>query len=310
MPNGAEQKKAGSDPVNFGIKGGLLPRLKGVRTLSCLCLATLVGATAWPQAITLRLNPPAGKKAVYSATTAIQMKAGANSAGPMNMDSTQRITMTLEVLSKSAKGFKVRTTISDVSVTAPKGSMMEGMAKAIEDTTRGFTVTGLYDPLGNNVGKLEMGGKAAANPLASSMSNMGAGFLGVVFPSGPVSPGSTWKSSIDMKDMMGAASAGAAALSKGGQIPISYKLLKVEKRGGKTLAHILYSMKGSAEMGAPSGAKSAATKVTLVIDAQGTVVVDVATGFPESSAAKGRNTIRANGMDVVQTMDISMKLKK
>lgn len=270
---------------------------------------TVVCASAFSygQKVTLRLNLPVGKAMKYSMTNKM-VSANPGASGGMNMDMTQQMSTTISAISKTAKGQKVRTRMDDVKITAPKGSMMGNQASQTAAQLKGTSYEAIYDSRGRMVAG-SMTGTGAAGRNARQMGGMNFGFLGAEFPAGPVSPGATWSTSVDFAKIMGEAVPGMATAAGGSKIPIKYKLVKVEKRGAKSVAHLNYTMIGSVNMNMGGGNQEApAMAMKISMNMKGLILVDVSTGAPISGNSSGTTNVSIGGtMNIGQKITVSFR---
>lgn len=261
--------------------------------------ALTVSAFGFGQRVTLKLNLPTGKSMKYTMTSKV-VSDKPKEGGGINVDVTQQMKTTMSVLSKTAKGTKVRTKIDDAKVTAPKGSMMSGRAAGTAAELKGATFEAVYDSRGRNV----PGSMAGTGGLSRNMQQMGGlnfGFLGAEYPAGAVSPGSTWSTSVDLGKIMSSGAPGMMRPGSNEKIPVKYKLVKVAIQGGRSVAHLTYDMKGNVSMnmggGGPGNAangQSMAMKIAL--NMKGKLIVDVATGAPISGSSSGTTNIAVGTM--------------
>jgi hypothetical protein len=275
------------------------------RTLSLALLATGVFADASAQKISLRFVPPVGKTFNYVASNDVKGAAGGPQIGNMG----QTMEMAVSILSKSAKGTKVRTKITGVKVKAPAGSPMANRSKAMQDQLKGLTSELVYDARARMVGTASASDPRMAQVMGR-MGSMGAGFLGVEFPAGPVGPGSKWNSSIDIGKLMGAAMPGMMKPTRGGKVNIVYTLQKLEKKGGKNLARVAMTMNGSVDLDINMGAQgSQPMKMSMSLSMKGTILVDTKTGMPTSGESKGTIGVKMPQGSMDQNLTSTFKMK-
>lgn len=265
-------------------------------------------ATAgWSQSVLLRLNLPVGKSMKYTMTNKITSANPSGGGGmPMNLDMTQKLDTTLKVLSKNTRGHKIQTTVDKATVSAPKNSAMAGQAAQAGNSMKGASFSAVYDAQGRIVeGSLET--KGAMGRAMTQMGSMNAGFMGVEFPARQVSPGETWSTSIDFAKLM-AGMGPAANMKANGKIPVKYKFVRLENRGGKSIAHVDYTMIGNVDM-AMSGNNPQANgmQIKVGINMKGKLQIDVATGAPLAGSNGGTTSINFGGMNMGQKMTVTFK---
>jgi hypothetical protein len=193
-----------------------------------------VSSAGMAQSITLRLNLPVGRSFAYAVTTKIKSEGGMAVA---NGSVSQSMTTTMKVLSKNARGTRVQTKITGVKITTDgKGMMAQQMSQAAK-ALEGSVTESVYDSRAQIV-------SATEGPRVMSMGGMGVGFLGVLYPSGSVAPGAIWRSEVDFQKIFSAMGQGMIQTGKNKTVPIRFKLVRVQRLGTRTLAHLSYEMKG------------------------------------------------------------------
>ncbi len=282
------------------------PRIRCALLLAALGVAS--GATA--QSITLRLNLAVGKKHTYTVENKIvQTNKGPGVPPSMaSMDMVQRMTGALNVLSKNAKGFVIKNSISSVKVTVPKDSPMAAQVSMIENMIKGASFEATYDARARIVGEPKA---SSSNPMLkqimSSMGGMGMGLMGVEFPAGPVSPGSKWTTHFDIGKML-SQMPGMGSAAKVSKIPINFRFVRVENRGGKRFAKLSYTMKGSTSMSAPAASGQQGT-IKMGFDFTGNASVDLATGLPVEGGGTGTSTTTFGQMTMTQKTTATFKVQ-
>lgn len=268
------------------------------RTYASLALCA-IAAASFAQSVRLRLNLTPGKTYSYQSVT--DMKQNANGMNmPMKIDQL----MLLKVGAKKSNGFPVTHSVKNVKVTAPKDSPMAGMAKQIEQQAKQASFTSVYSDTGKVV---SVGKVAGGTPGMQGANQFTAGFMGVEYPKNPVSVGSKWTANIDLSDAL--ASTGMKVSGK--PIVVTYKVLKIEKKNGKTLVTLATTIAGKSTGTAAGGGGQGAPNATmnLTINGTGTAVVDAATGLPVSSRMSAKNVIGFGGMNMTQSMTVTSTLK-
>ena len=241
---------------------------------------------------------PIGKSLAYAVTTKIK------SAGGMaitNANMTQAMTTTMKALSKNAQGTKVQMKVSGVKITSdskgPMAEQMKNQAKSLE----GSTTESVYDSRGQVV-------TATDGPRVMTMGGMGVGFMGVLFPAGPVSPGATWSSAVDFEKIFSNMGRGMIQTGKNKTVPIKYKLVRVQRLGTKTLAHLTYAMKGNLDLSIGTG-QGQPMPMKVLVDMKGQFVVDASTGLPREGKSGGTTQMTISGMAITQTIATSFRQK-
>lgn len=265
------------------------------------------------QSVTLRLKLPVGKKLVYTNDTRmdINMKMPKTQGAPTmpeNMGVTMNQVTETQVVSKSAKGYLTRMTIVEAKATADKGNPMGAMIAGMADQVKGSTVEAVYDELGGIVGSVKTTMKSGAMPQMGRSSDMKFGFMGLLCPKNRVSVGSTWSTSIDFAKVMSGNQMGQG-MQISGTMPLTYKLVKVASAGGRNMATVSVTLGGTMTIGGQGSKTTAGGTMTAKISGGGTMIVDVATGIPQTSTIKMTMNMNAMGVPVTQKMVITQKLK-
>ena len=281
-----------------------------VRTFVAVAACSLACWSA-AQSVTLRLKLPVGKKLVYTNDTRmdIHMKMPKNQGGPTmpdDMGMTINQVTNVQVVSKSAKGYVTKMTIVEAKATADKGNPMGTMISGMAEQMKGSTVEATYDELGNIVGSLKTTTKSGATMQMGQTGDMKFGFMGLICPKNAVSVGSSWSQSIDFSKVM-AGNQMARGMQIGGSMPLTYKLVKVANAGGKSIATVSVTLGGTMTIGGQSAA--GASTMTAKISGGGTILVDVATGLPQTSTINLNMSMMAMGMPITQKMVMTQKLK-
>lgn len=275
--------------------------MRSLALVSLLALAALGSA----QTVTLRFKPPVGTTRSYVTTTSMVQNVPGMPA-PMTMS--QTMPMTYRVVSRSGGLTTIQTKTGQVKVTVPAGSPMAAQKAQIERMASGMTSTMTVDEFGTlkSMGATGAPGASLANGIGAGMAS---GAQGISYPNKPLKVGDTWTGSLDMgKSMSKTVPMGMTAK---GKIPIVYRLLGIEKQGGKTLARISMTMNGSTSMamgaaGAGAGGGKSMS-MTMRMASQGTMVVDAATGLLQSMSTKMSNDMAIMGQNMRQNISVSMK---
>jgi hypothetical protein len=225
----------------------------------------LVAALAYAQgSVTLRLKPPAGSKFQYKVTmNTTGGMGGGGAASTMNGTYNQWYI----VKSKSAKGTVIETKITNAKIS---GGGMDGNAMA--EAMQKQVITATYSPLGAYVsGDMNMGTMGAMSAQA--------GVQGVIFPQSAVKVGSTWKATVDISKLMGAAGgANGPKVVSGGKIPVTYKITGMKTIAGKPVVGISAVMNGNVVMSMGAQAQGGG-QMKLGIKSTSAGQVDVNTGM-------------------------------
>lgn len=232
--------------------------------------------------VTLRYNMKKGQKLVYATTT----------TGVPGMP-TGGATSTIEILQAGPKGFTAKTSTvmnSNSGMTPP-------------------STTVSYDLLGKPTSNSPMGGMGG---LAES-----AGFMGIVFPSGPVKVGSTWTVKVDVAKSLGATGMGSMMkFKKSSIVPVNYKITGITNRGSKKVATVSVSAIADLDMEMtppPNSTKGAAAQqpmsMQMAMNVSGQAVIDTATGILQQQDTTGTMTIAVMGRKQTVPLKTSTKLK-
>lgn len=245
--------------------------------------------------VLLRFKPPVGARVAYTMTLSMSQNVP-GMAGPMRIG--QTLPMTFRVVSRKGADTTLETKTGRARVTVP-APMASGKAR-MEKAMSGLTTTAVIDERGNY--KSAAGGAHAAMNRGMGSSMM-AGAQGVTFPAKAVRPGDTWTASLDLRKAMNGMMGGGMKLE--GKIPIVYRLVALERRGGKSLARIAMTMRGETSM------NLGATKMGMTIDSTGGILVDTATGFLREMSVRSITDMSLGpaGQHMRQTMTMSMKAR-
>lgn len=263
---------------------------------SSLVLIVLAAAAVAPAQVVLKLNLTPGKVYRTESVTSMTMDMG---QGSNAMTTTQ--TVGLKVVSKTAKGFKIKSTIEAVKV-GGKGPMAQG-GKEMEKSLKGKSFDADVDFRGrsSNLDSTGMGG-----PM-SGMSNFSSNITGAELPAGPVKVGSTWSSALDLAKMMGTRAQGMKV--GGGPIITKYTVKSISNVGGKTLVNVAISMSGKPTMSMAGGAQGQGMSFSMSITGSGSASIDAGTGLVTTSSMKMNSTTAVGGMNMKQVITTSSKLK-
>lgn len=258
-----------------------------------------VSAAGMAQSITLRLNLPVGKSYAYAVTTKIKSEGGMAVA---NGSVSQTMTTTQKVLSKNVQGTRIQTKITGVKMTTDgKGMMAQQMSQAAKQL-EGSVTESVFDSRAQVV-------TASEGPRVTTMGGMGVGFLGVLYPSGPVAPGGTWRSEVDFQKIFSAMGQGMIQTGKNKTVPIRFKLVRVQRLGARTLAHLSYEMKGNLDLTVGAGGQGQTMPMKVNVDMKGQFVVDTAIGLPREGKSGGTTKVLISGMTILQTINSTYRLK-
>ncbi len=256
--------------------------------LVSLVLATVASGSA--QTVLLRYNPPVGKTASYTMRMSMSttLPQGASVSGkPMSF--TQTTPMSLRVLAHAGGATTIETRSGPMKFDAPAGSPMAAGAKN-PNLAKVNVVRMTIDEFGTPKGA--SGGGASAAVVNAMGSAMGQGGQGVTFPKAPVKVGDTWKSSLDIGKMIGAAGAG---LKANGTIPLVFRLLAV--KGGE--ATVSMTAKGSVGMNV--GGRT----LNFTMDLKSTSLIDTATGLTRSTSTTMDSVTSMPGMTAMRQHMVS-----
>ena len=270
-------------------------RVSGYR-LAFVLLPLAVSARGSAQTVLLRFKPPVGASVRYTMTMSMNQKVPGMA---VPMISTTTIPMTVRVVSRAAGTTTLETKMGKAKVTMPANSPMASMKDTIERAGSDVTSTTVVDELGN----LKNVSLKGANPMMSNLgSSITQGAQGVSYPLKAVKVGDSWTMDFDMGKMMGKAGMGMG-MTATGKVPIVYRLVSVDKRGGKTLAKILISMKGKSTMTMAARGQ----KVDFNMNVSGSTVVDTGTGLAVNVTMTSDSDMKVRDQTMHQHMVMSMK---
>lgn len=255
----------------------------------------LVAALAYAQGnVTLRLKPAVGSKFQYKVTmNTTGGMGGGGAASAMNGTYNQWYI----IKSKSAKGTVIETKITNAKMS---GGGMDGNAMA--EAMQKQVITATYSPLGAYVsGDVNMGSMGAMSAQA--------GVQGVIFPQTAVKVGSTWKATVDISKLMGAAGgANGPKVVSGGKIPVTYKLTGFKTIAGKQIAGIAATMNGNVVMSMGQAAQGAQGQMKLGIKSTSSGQVDVGTGMVRTMTTDATVNMNFGQMAMNQKVKMTVTL--
>ena len=244
--------------------------------------------------VLLRFQPPVGSSVAYvSVTTITQTIPGMGTP----IESTTTTPMTLRAVSRKDGLTTLETKSGQTKLTVPANSPMASMRERIEKASSGLTYTALVDERGN----VKSSGVAGNDdPLVKGVAKgVSQGLPNVSYPTQALKVGDEWRSELDMGKLIGGMAGGAAKIE--GKIPIVFRLVAIDKVGDKTLARIATTIKG----GFDTTMQGMAMKIGM--DQKGETVVDVATGYTQSSSSVGDTDMTIAGGTMHQHIVTSMK---
>lgn len=268
-------------------------------------MAVSAAAGGFLQTADLKLNLTPGSKFRYKTVVNTNMTGAGQ---PQNF--TQSITQQVVVKSMSAKGYRVKTTILDATVTGTNAQMMKPTLQKL----KGTTVEATFTKTGKTL-DLTSSATGMSKAMMNSFGSMDVGFMGIMFPGRPVSVGQSWTTSLDIKKML-AQFPGAEMfkVTKGGKFPVRYTLMGIKSIGGKQIATIGTSMSGSTtlSMTMPKGKGASGRQnmnMTMDLRSNGTSQVDAGTGVLRASTSTANVNISVMGMNMQQKLVTNTKLQ-
>ena len=185
-------------------------------------------------ALKLSLNVRRGDKFEYEQTEEVSYRAPSG-----NESWTGKATSVLEVVDRTPDGTRIDIADTGFSVESDDEALAHDHLRSLA-RLKGLRVEGFYDPTGatksltsNRIGRHAW--KNAGNGLAGD-----PGLHGVVLPSGPVRVGSEWTAQVHITKSHVSLSPKSSS-DEEIEVPITYKLIGAEERGGETLAVIQWN---------------------------------------------------------------------
>jgi hypothetical protein len=272
-------------------------RVSGSR-LAFVLFPLAVSATGSALTVVLRFKPPVGAKRSYTSTMTMSMSASSPTPGMKGPMTFTMVTPTEMRVVKRQEGMTtIETKSGKPKVTFPPNSVLAPM-KASMESHGGGTSSVTMDEFGKltAVSVVSKGQPSMdTGPMAKSMTT---GLQGVSFPKQAVKVGDTWTSSLDMGKMISAA-AKAAPSSK--PMLVTFRLAAIENQGGKRLARIAMTMKGSMKIDA-SG-----QSVPISMSMSGYSLIEADTGLTVGTAMTSDSTFTVMGNTMKQHMVMTMK---
>lgn len=254
--------------------------------------------------VTLRFKFAQGDKFTYDQSTSMVMKGAAGKQTTLK----QSAVSTLEVTSKTANGFKAKTTITNVKVDAGNDPKAVQLSQMVAKQAEGKTIESTFDELGQAKG----GATGSQNPMASMMGGSAGtsnvGLMGVVLPKQAVKVGSVWTSTADLSQAFKAMSS-FMKLKSGGMLTFKYTLKGIESSAGKTVADVDVTMSGKLVLGAVKPQPGQPSEMAMSMSGSGTARVEVATGAIIDVTQKLVNTMDMGKQKMVQQLDSTLRRK-
>jgi hypothetical protein len=240
----------------------------------------LLSAGVAQEPVTLRFNPANGTMKYELSTELKQEMMG------MDLGMATKYVMSME-FSKSDEAIKAVTTISNVEVNLPAGSMMEAGRDQMIQALTGMKTIMTFDELGV-VKDVKVEGDRQGQMMAGAS---GMSMLGASFPKDPVAINAEWTQEIDYSKFM---MEGAAASKP---IPIVHRLVKVENGVASLESRMDGTMTMEMQGQTMKMNMKSLTKSTL----------EIATGMLIESTAESNSTIEIAGTTIPQLTKVTMR---
>ncbi len=249
--------------------------------------------------VSLRLKLPHSQKLAFHSEGKIV------STGAM-VDSSFKVTFDTELSVKPAgEGtVKVRSTITNPSVSSGGNPLFAGSAQAMEDRLKGESFEAIYDERGKVTLPKEAMSLDPGKSLATSLARSEVGFQGFEYPALPVKVGSTWTSSLDLTSALGPLAGEVdASMAK---IPVTYKVTSIFDEGGKRYASIESAIVGNVSIPLKGLGTSS---ISFNSNTRETAKVDVSTGIPVESKSDGTVDMGILGISSSEEIHLKTKVK-
>ncbi len=221
-------------------------------TAALALAAAVVSVPAAAQPVRLRFTPPVGQVSHYRSETQSWMRVPGMATDTTRPTLTRTMFQTRTVTAAEAGGRVVTTAIdSSVQDLGPMAGMMPA-----GDMFKGFTITQHLDSLGE-VRSYDVKAPEGASPMIAAALQRQGGQRPFRLPARRVSPGDTWASA----DTMELGAGGGRSF-----LDLTYKLERVETRGGSRVATISMTGKLHSDSAAASGAVAGEMTGTVVLD--------------------------------------------
>ncbi|RYG19407.1 hypothetical protein EON82_21495 [bacterium] len=257
-----------------------------------------LSATGSAQSVLLRLKPPVGAKRSYISKMTMTMSSSApmpGMNGPMVITTTTP--MEIRVVKRVGNVTTMETKTGKPTVTLPKNSPMAGMKSQMEKQGGGVVGTVSINEFGEVKG-FDAKGSGQNAAMAQQMSGgVLSGLQGVSLPKRAVKVGDTWSSSIDMGKAVGMGMGAPGASQK---MPVTFRLASIENKGGKRLARVAMTMKGSMKVNAGG------QQVPITMNMSGHSLFEIATGLTVGTSMTSDSTFAVMGNTMKQHMVMSM----
>jgi hypothetical protein len=254
----------------------------------------------------------AGTTAKFRQDSSMQMSAPMMSKDGKPVEVNTTTEQSMKIVKATGNDFTVETTVTDSKVVG--AGSKEGMGSAIAGQlaqAKGSKSTAVYTSLGK---PSKPATDAASTQQMLNDFGRSLGFQGLVFPGKKVKVGESWSATVSLDRAMGALSKTMGGSAKMDPIPVKTTFSKVEMQGTKKIGVFNVVMRGKPKMSA-SGGKAGNLGMQLVINSQGELKIDLATGLLVSSIVTVENSFafsgagmgEANGMKMSQLIRINTR---
>jgi hypothetical protein len=258
-------------------------------------------------AVTLRLALKKGQTLRWKIVNRSRATQGPGAASASS-DMVQTLMSEVRVLDADSRTMRVVFEIRDCTVDAPGDPARLAMLRKIASQLKGAQMEGSYNPQGKgrNLRVVKVPQTAEGNMIASTLRAIASsdlGFLGIVYPEGPVSVGAAWTSKIDLNQALRDQGVDTSGM-KGGDGTVRYKLDAVERGASGQVGVVSFEMRATLEI--PLRSPSGQTILHQTLHSRGTAKVELATGVPLS--IKGENDVNTESPLFKQSQNMKSEM--
>lgn len=264
-----------------------------------------------PKGNQLRLALRVGDQATYETVTRTHSIATVSGTGQkMETTADQSATQVIAVVAKDGLDMHIefRNTKIESNVQGD-----ENTKKALEQSVaqmRGVVLEGDYTPYAQASNLRLKTAPRGTSPsftalVASAITAMEIGFLGLKYPEDQVHPGQEWSTTVDVGKSLLRGGLTIESID-GGKLPMKFRVVSIAKARDRRIALLSITMSGkmTAHVSTPNGPAT----LTQTIDSRGTAEIDMTTGLPLRIATQGTTVSRSDAMTTEVKMDMKMRL--
>ncbi len=264
-----------------------------------------------PQGNELRLALRVGDEATYETATRTHSIVTVSGTGQkMETIADQSATQVVTVVAKDGPDMHIefRNTKIESNVQGD-----ENTKKALEQSVaqmRGVVLEGDYTPYAqaSNL-RLKTAPRGSSQSftalVASAITAMEIGFLGLKYPEDQIRPGQQWSTTVDVGKSLLRGGLPVDSI-EGGKLPMKFRVVSIAKSKDRRIAVLAITMSG--KMTAHVTTQNGPATLTQTIESKGTAEIDMTTGLPLTIETQGTTVSQADAMTTEVRMDMKMRL--